>query len=55
MIHGANRFKASKVYKEDIQANEEVKQQSELWIAEGKAINDLDRTELIQKYEQISE
>ena len=26
MIHGANRFKASKVYKEEIQANEEVKQ-----------------------------
>ena len=54
MIHGADRFKASKVYKENPLPHEEAKQQ-ELWIAEGNIIRDLDRTDLIQKYEQISE
>ena len=50
MIHGADRFKASKVYKENPLPHEEAKQ-PELWIAEGNIIRDLDRTDLIQKYE----
>ena len=49
-MHGANRFKASKVYKIEGQAPEETKE-PDLWVAEGSVIHDLDRIELIHKYE----
>ena len=56
IVQGAERFKVSRLYKDEPAPEEEAKRQGEtLWIAEGQALHDVNRIELIERSEQLEE
>ena len=58
IVQGAERFRVNRLYKDQLNPapEEEVKQQGDpLWLAEGQALHDIDRIDLIQRSEQLEE